>query len=110
MKENKCGRCPGCGRHCRRDNLHCKKGIAYFDKLEGKKPDHKWEPGLDPDGLAHRFIETGRDVKKRIAKGKISQADFLAALSASEQMTLDEILNSLRPLTEKKHKGGLNHA
>jgi len=112
MKENKCDRCPCCGRHCRRDNLHCKHGIIYFDKLESKKnaASHKWEETLDPNGLAHRFIETGRDVKKRIAKGKISEETFLAALSASEQLTLDEILTSLRPLTQKSNKGDQHHA
>jgi len=102
MKEHKCEHCPCCGRHCRRDGLRCKRGVAHFDKLEGREPAHKWEKNLTPDGLAHRFIRTGRGMKKRIARGKISEEAFLAALTASEQMTLDEILTSLEPLTHKK--------
>ena len=106
MKENKCERCPCCGRHCRRDKLHCKKGIAHFDQLDRKE--QKLSP--DPDSLAHRFILTGKGVGKRMTKGKISEADFLAALSESEQLTLDEILSSLEPLTRKAKKGGQTHA
>ena len=111
MKENRCDHCPCCGRHCRRDNLHCKHGVIYFSKLESKQqikePAHKWEKDLAPDGLARRFIRTGRGMKKRIARGKLSEENFLAALSAAEQITLDEILSHLEPLAQK---GGQSHA
>jgi len=110
VKEKSCERCPCCSRHCRRDKLHCKKGVAHFDKLEAKKPAHKWEENLTPHGLAHRFILTGRGVRKRLAKGKLSEEAFLKALSESEQRTLDEILTSLEPLTRKQKKGEANHA
>ena len=105
MKENKCERCPGCGRHCRRDELHCKHGVAYFEKRERKerKPEHKWEENLTADGLAHRFIHTARGMKKRMARGKISEEALLSALSASEQVSLDEILNRLAPMFHKKY-------
>ena len=111
MKEHKCDHCPCCGRHCHRDKLRCKHGVVYFSKLDSKQqarePARKWEKNLTPDGLAHRFIRTGRGMRKRISGGKLSEENFLAALSASEQVTLDEILSRLEPLTRK---GGRNHA
>ena len=109
MKKHKCDHCPCCGRHCHRDKLSCKHGVAYFDKLDSKKS-KKSEETINPDSLAHRFILTGKGVGKRMTKGKISEADFLAALSESEQLTLDEILASLEPPTRKAKKGGQPHA
>lgn len=109
MKEHKCDHCPCCGRHCRRDKLSCKHGVIYFDKLDQKKS-KKVEEAIRPDSLAQRFILTGKGVGKRLSKGKISEENFLAALSASEQVTLDEILTALEPLTRKAKKGERTHA
>lgn len=70
MKETACDRCPGCGRHCRRGYPSCEYGADYFKKQQGKA----------------------------VSRGKISQASFFAALNASEQVRIDEILNRLAPL------------
>ena len=70
MNENMCDRCPGCGRHCRRGNPSCAFGMDYFAKQEG-------------------------GTKKQASRGKISQESFFAALNASEQVSIDEILNRL---------------
>ena len=109
MKENKCDHCPCCGRHCHRDKLSCKHGVHYFDKMD-KQNSKKAAENIDPDSLVHRFILTGKGVGKRLTKGKISEEDFLKALTESEQLTLDEILTSLEPLTRKAKKGDPAHA
>lgn len=93
MKENTCERCPGCGRHCRRDNLHCNHGVAYFEKQE-KNP---------TEGPEHHFIHMERGMKNHMTHGKISQEAFFAALNASEQVSIDEILNRLAPHFDKRH-------
>jgi hypothetical protein len=44
------------------------------------------------------FAKQENDRKKPASRGKISQESFFAALNASEQVTIDEILRRLAPI------------
>ena len=89
--------CPGCGRHCPLNQPRCKYGRAYQQKMEKKKADHsekhyKWEKYTEKCGLAWKFFLAGRNMKKSLRNGMMTEDKIWEKLSREEMETLEKIL------------------
>ena len=106
MKNQKTDVCPGCSRHCTRDNPRCKRGRAYFAQLQDGEPratavrkgsgkKRRWEKHVTEGGIAWQLIYVGRRAKKALRREEISEAQFINALDEQERDQLAQLLKKL---------------
>ena len=117
MKKQKQAVCPGCSRHCAADAIRCKRGRAYFDKLREKHPEalmpqqtalrrkHKkpWEKLVEEGGAVWTLLAVGREIKKALRSGRISERQLTEALSEAELFQLTEFLSRLNARLPEKN-------
>lgn len=122
MKKKNQAVCPGCSRHCAADVVRCKRGRVYFEKLEEKKrsghpvknKEHcgshgcKWKKLVAKGGALRTLLQTGKDIKKALCHGEITEAQLTARLNAEEWAQLTDLLSRLGAelKLQKKNSGG----
>jgi len=107
MKTREQGVCPGCSRHCTAENVRCKRGCAYFAKLEKdahtgnkakqKHPEkkRKWEKDVAAGGLIWHLLSVSGGAKKALRRGYIREEQLLESLSEADREQLRCILKKL---------------
>lgn len=94
--------CPNCGRHCPENDLHCARGVAYFEKNESSSNDMNKDQHGRHDHHGHHqhhnidemdTIGLLRSCGHQLHHG-LSDAS-LEALSKEEQETLNQLLRKL---------------
>ena len=112
MKTQTANTCPGCSRHCPAKHLRCKYGQKHFEKLRRaeeakslivqaeKKPRHKWEKHVTPDGLFWHLLWYSGRIKRALRKKKISEQQLLSTLTQQEQAQLDALLEKVTKILE----------
>ncbi len=121
MKKKNQAVCPGCSRHCTADAVRCKRGRAYFEKLEEKKrSDHpvkgkehcsrhgcKWKELVEKGGALWTLLSAGKEIKKALCHGEITEAQLTESLNAEEWAQLTGLLGRLSAeLKERKKNSG----
>ena len=98
--------CPGCSRHCTRDNPRCKRGRAYFAQMrdgvpkaaavrKGSGKKRRWEKHVAEGGTAWQLICVGRRAKKALRREEISEAQLMSALNDQEREQLSLLLKKV---------------
>ena len=105
MKKHKEDVCPGCSRHCTRNEIRCKRGRAYFAEhgadglkvhpADEKRKKRKWEKYVDEGGLVWRMLFVSLRAKKALRRGKIDEAKLISVLDEQDRVQLDRILKKL---------------
>jgi len=98
MAKDRCGRCPGCGKHCELTSPRCKYGRAYTAQCcagkDGKKAP-RWAAYAPEGGLAWRLLDLSRRLKRSLRKARCTEPQLLAALTPQELALLDAIFTKL---------------
>ena len=106
MKKQNIDVCPGCSRHCTRNEIRCKRGRAYFaehSEAESKEipmrrdshKKHKWEKHVCIGGLFWQLIFVSRKVKKALRREKIAEEQLMSVLDDQDRLQLSRILKKL---------------
>jgi len=106
LKQQKKDVCPGCGRHCTRDHIRCRRGREYFaEKHEAgakRTPEEKdlrkkrkWEKYVTEGGLAWKLIFVSRTARKALCREKITEEQLASVLDEQEKAALVRILDKL---------------
>ena len=120
MKKTKKPVCPGCSRHCAADALRCKRGRAYFEKLERKaqesalpkkageckKHSCKWERLVSESGVLRTLFTVSRALKRSLKSGECTEAQLTDRLTQEEAHQLELLLNKLSGAPEKVNLSG----
>ncbi|MBQ2956474.1 MAG: hypothetical protein IJE08_08425 [Clostridia bacterium] len=120
MKKTKKPVCPGCSRHCAADALRCKRGRAYFEKLERKAQESalpkkageckkhacKWERLVSESGVVRTLFTVSRALKRNLKSGECTEAQLTGKLSPEEAHQLELLLNKLQSIPQKENFSG----
>jgi len=112
MKKHKQTVCPGCSRHCTKDSIRCKRGRAYFAKLEEqiksaepvRECRRKWMKSVSENGVLWNLLMTGRNIKKALRSEEIAELQLTGALTAEEITQLTSALQKLQSALDKHKK------
>ena len=115
MKKTNKPVCPGCSRHCAADALRCKRGRAYFEKLERKtqaspSPEKageckkhicKWERLVSEEGVMRTLFTASRALKRSLKSGEYTETQLTDRLTPEETHQLELLLNKLQNSPKK---------
>ena len=115
MKQDSCGHCPGCGKHCSLNQPRCKYGREYAAKIEKKRQDamkqpagakagscdmkkhqYKWEKYVEKDSLAWKFLSVSCLAKKALRREQITQEQLFHQFSPLEMLQFSALLDKLQ--------------
>lgn len=91
MKQHFENVCPGCGRHCPADNLHCQRGKAYFGQEVGETRHNKGKEVNIKDRTVMLMLKCGHLLHHGLRKRAESE-DILYFLSEKEKNELASLL------------------
>ena len=113
MKKDQIPVCPGCSKHCPLSAPRCKYGRNYAGKIQlnpdqapdtRKKGKLRWKALLARDGVIRQLLTTGKQIKKALRHGCITEAQLLDLLSVPEQEALLTMLARLHQAAKTKPK------
>lgn len=99
--------CPGCGRHCTAENVGCKYGRNYFEKLSAAEPEgmahrkYKWERYVEEQGILRKLLMLSVRMKKALKSGRMTEEQLTGALTGEEKEWLAAAISKMEETMKK---------
>lgn len=102
--------CPGCGRHCTAENVRCKYGRSYFEKLSAAEPEekvnrkhkkYKWERYVEDQGILRKLLMLSVQMKKALKSGRMTEEQLTGALTGEEKEWLAAAISKIEETMKK---------
>lgn len=96
--------CPGCSRHCSLEQVRCKYGRNYVEKMKQADAGHyeqenirhyKWEKFVARGGPVWKLLWVGSRSKKALRRKSLTEQALLSVLDDAEQAQLETLLDKI---------------